>query len=103
MFALQILVTLSTIVAITAGIPQMLKLIRVRNSDEFNKSTWLLWVATQSVSTVYACALGDILLIAVNTTWVIFYSIMVFLILYYDPKRGPGRVSVEIDNESSKV
>ena len=99
MLILQLLVTLATIVAIIAGIPQMLKLVQVKNSEEFNKATWALWVGTQSISLSYAVALGDTLLICVNATWVVFYTIMVGLIVYYDPKHLTlHRVPVTRDN-----
>ena len=87
MLALQIIVTISALIALGAGVPQMIKLIKTKNSDEFNVGTWGMWVATQSVSTIYAISIGDSLLIAINAAWVFFYLIMAGLIIKYSPRR----------------
>lgn len=87
MLALQILLTLSALVALGAGIPQMIKLVKTKNSDEFNLSTWSMWVGTQTVSTAYAISIGDVLLMSINMGWVLFYLTMVALIVKYSPRR----------------
>lgn len=46
MIILQLIVTIATLVAIGSGIPQLLKLMRLKNSEEFNVGTWLMWCAT---------------------------------------------------------
>lgn len=87
MLILSILLTISALVALAAGIPQMVKLIKTKNSDEFNLSTWTMWVATQSVSTAYAISIGDYLLMTINAAWVLFYLVMASLIIKYSPRR----------------
>ncbi len=87
MLVIQILLTLSALVALGAGIPQMIKLVKTKNSDEFNLSTWGMWVGTQTVSTAYAISIGDGLLMAINSAWVLFYFVMAVLIVKYNPRR----------------
>ena len=88
MIIIQLLLILSALVALAAGIPQMVKLIKTKNSDEFNLSTWAMWVATQSVSATYALSIGDPLLLAINSAWVLFYLVMAMLIIKYNPRRA---------------
>ena len=105
MLILQILLTLSAIVAISAGIPQLIKLIKTKNSDEFNLGTWAMWVATQSVSTAYAISIKDPLLITINAAWVLFYFIMTMLIVRYSPrlKRPVAPAVVEVEPANTSV
>ncbi len=86
MHPIEIIMTISAVVAISAGVPQMIKLVKTKKSDEFNLSTWLMWVITQSVSTVYAVSINNPLLIVINLTWVTFYAVMTFLIVRYSHK-----------------
>ena len=83
MLPLQILYIVSGFVALSAGGFQLLKLLRKKNSDEFNLGTWLMWVGTQSVSTTYAVSLGDTLLVVMSSAWVSFYLLMSILIVRY--------------------
>ena len=87
MLILPILLTISALIALGAGIPQMIKLIKTKNSDEFNLGTWGMWVGTQTVSTAYAISIGDGLLMAINSAWVLFYLAMAFLIIKYTPRK----------------
>ena len=86
MIWLQIMVTAATLVAISAGFPQLLKLIRLKSSVEFNLGTWVMWVVAQVIFVSYAASIGDKLLIVVNSCWMIFYGLMVALIIRYRPK-----------------
>ena len=99
MLLIQILLTLSAIVAIGAGIPQLIKLVKTKNSDEFNLGTWAMWIATQSVSTAYSISIKDPLLITINAAWVLFYFVMTVLIVRYSPrlkrKIAPAAVKIE--------
>ena len=89
MIWLQIMVTAATLVAISAGFPQLLKLIRLKSSVEFNLGTWVMWVLAQVIFVSYAASIGDKLLIVVNSCWMIFYGLMVVMIIRYRPKRQP--------------
>lgn len=95
MIWLQIMVTTATIVAISAGLPQILRLIRLKSSVEFNLGTWVMWVAAQIIFISYAASIGDTLLIVVNSCWAVFYSLMVMLIIYYRPRPVPVQITAE--------
>lgn len=83
MIALQVLYMISGFVALSAGGLQLSKLLKKKNSDEFNLGTWMLWTCTQSVSTAYALHLGDPLLVFIGASWVTFYLMMSVLIIRY--------------------
>ncbi len=87
MLPLQILYTISGFVALSAGGLQMSKLLKKKNSDEFNLGTWLMWTGTQGVSTAYVLSLGDALLVAISSAWVTFYLVMSVLIIRYSSSR----------------
>lgn len=87
MLTLQILYITSGFVALSAGGFQMSKLIKRKNSDEFNLGTWLMWTGTQGVSTTYAISLGDPLLMFISGAWASFYLAMSVLIIRYSSSR----------------
>ncbi len=88
MLPLQIIYVVSGFVALSAGAFQLTKLLKKKNSDEFNLGTWLMWACTQSVSTAYAVSLGDPLLVAMSGAWVTFYAFMSVLIVRYSSSRA---------------
>jgi|GEM_PF-984882 len=84
MHLLQVLYALSGIIALSAGGFQLAKLLKTKNSDEFNLGTWLMWTGTQTVSTTYALVIiGDPLYIAISGGWATFYLTMSVLIIRY--------------------
>jgi hypothetical protein len=101
MLPLQILYTVSGFIALSAGALQLSKLLKKKDSDEFNLGTWLMWTGTQTVSTTYALSLGDPLLVVMSGAWVTFYLMMSILIVKYSSSRAtlfksvrhPGRAS----------
>lgn len=98
MLILPILLTISALIALAAGIPQMIKLIKTKNSDEFNLGTWGMWVGTQTVSTAYAISIGDGLLMAINSAWVLFYLVMAALIVKYSPRKFRKAIAATQEN-----
>lgn len=96
---IHILYILGSIVAISAGVPQLRKLIATKQSDEFSLATWGLWAAMQSISLVYAIEVKDTLYAVMSVAWILFYLAIIALILKY---RQPKSVSfVEISDESA--
>lgn len=87
MLPLQILYMISGFVALSAGGLQLSKLLKKKNSDEFNLGTWMMWTGTQTVSTTYAIHLGDPLLVFIGASWVTFYLMMSVLIIRYSSSR----------------
>ena len=100
MHTLQILYSLSGFIALSAGALQLSKLLKKKNSDEFNLGTWLMWTGTQSVSTAYAISLGDALLVTISSAWVTFYLMMSVLIVRYSSSRRTLFKSVRTSAQS---
>jgi len=103
MLPLQILYTVSGFIALSAGALQLSKLLKKKNSDEFNLGTWLMWTGTQSVSTTYAISLGDPLLVIISGAWVTFYLMMSVLIIRYSSSRYTLFKSVRPYNKAEDV
>lgn len=80
---IHILYILGSIVAISAGVPQLRKLIATKQSDEFSLATWGLWAAMQSISLLYAIEVKDTLYAAMSVAWILFYLAIIVLILKY--------------------
>lgn len=66
-----------------ASMPQVVRLVKMKQSDELSIFTWSIWLVSQSVSLVYVLSINNIPLIIVNAAWVIFYIVMMVLILKY--------------------
>lgn len=86
MTSITILYMIAAFLAIVACIPQVLTLYRIKFSDEFQLTTWTVWLFAQMVSLAYMYSFGNVLLIVTNTLWVTFYGLMVVLIVTYRPK-----------------
>lgn len=102
MLPIQMIMTVSATVALSAGVPQMVKLVKTKRANDLNLSTWMMWVVTQSVSTAYAFSINDKLLMTINLAWVTFYATMTFLIIRYSRKARKeiiSAVSIETPND----
>jgi uncharacterized protein with PQ loop repeat len=95
MLALQVLYIIAGVVALSAGLPQMRKLIMLKDSTEFSLQTWLMWTITQVVSATYVSTLGDPFVLIMSSSWAAFYALMVVLIVKYDPVRRREVVPVD--------
>lgn len=103
MLPLQILYIVSGFIALSAGGLQLTKLLKRKNSDEFNLGTWLMWTGTQSVSTTYAVSLADPLLIIMSGSWATFYLMMSILIVRYSTSPHTLFKSVRPYNKTADV
>lgn len=83
---ITILYMIAVFFSLVASIPQVMTLYRVKCSDEFQLTTWIVWLFMQVVSLVYMTSIGNLLLIVANTLWVMFYLLMMVLIIVYRPK-----------------
>ena len=77
---------IAAFIAIAASVPQVLKLYRLKASDEFQLSTWVTGLVSQCLSLAYMVSIGNVLLMVTNVLWVSFYLMMVVLIVMYRPK-----------------
>jgi Ca2+/Na+ antiporter len=104
MTILATLYILSGVLAMAACVPQIIQLVKVKYSDEFELRTWVLWLGTQIISVAYFIILNDIVVLLVALGWAIFYAIMVYLIIHYrylhktleTPQLTPAPVHVKI-------
>ncbi len=69
--------------AIFAGFPQLYKLFKSKQADEFSMSTWMVWLFAQVTGFAYALSMKDKLFAAVSLFWLAFYAVMVTLIFRY--------------------
>jgi uncharacterized protein with PQ loop repeat len=83
---IEIAYILATMISLGAGIPQIRQLMAEKRSDEFNISSWSMWVGTQCVSLLYAISIANFLLVSVNVLWVAFYATMAVLVIKYRPR-----------------
>lgn len=85
----------TAIIAISACIPQIIQLVKVRRSDEFELSTWSVWLLTQVVTLAYVISIDNLLMVVVNAGWVSFYGLMVYLIIHYRLRPAPAEQAAE--------
>lgn len=88
-------------VAISATIPQLIRLIKVKSSREFSLRSYVLWTMTQMVTLMYVSSIGDILLTVASSLWVLYYTVMIVLILRYR-QTGPQPVSVTVPDADNR-
>ena len=96
MLPIQVLYIAAGFIALSAGSLQLFKLLKKKNSDEFNLGTWLMWSCTSSVSTMYAISLGDPFFTMISASWVSFYVSMSVLIIRYSSSRQTLFKSVSV-------
>lgn len=75
-------------IAITAAIPQLLRLLKLKSSREFTVSTWIVWLCYQLMSVIYSVQIKAVAFIVINTLWTLFYACMIALIIKYKPKNN---------------
>lgn len=83
---IEILYTLAVLLALAGTVPQMLLLVKVKNSEEFSLTTWLIWIVSQVISFFYALSVGAFAYMAACAVWIAFYVAMAALIVKYRPK-----------------
>lgn len=91
---IQLLYILATLISISATVPQIRRVMRVRSARELNLGTYATWMLTSSVTLLYVIHLGDQLLIATSVAWVVYYVIMTGAIFYF--RRNPAPVLQEV-------
>lgn len=85
---IQTIYLCSASIGILAMIPQVRKLIILKQSDGLSLTTWGIWGCHQVVSLIYAISIGAKGYIIVNSAWLVFYWTMVFLIIKYRKRRS---------------
>ncbi len=80
---LATLLVIGGFAAVVATIPQALKVIKLKRSDELNLTSWVIWMLYQLISVAYSYSIKAYLYVALNILWGVFYAVMVFLIIKY--------------------
>lgn len=97
---LSILYILAAFVAICACVPQIIQLLKIRRSDEFELGTWSIWLVSQMIALAYVVSLGNTLMMVTNAAWVGFYMVMVYLIIHYRFIKKPEPVLEKVIDEA---
>jgi uncharacterized protein with PQ loop repeat len=100
MNTIEIIYIVGVMVAICAGLPQIIQLVKSKASDEFSVPTWGMWLVTQCSSLAYAISISNAILVGVNLAWMSFYLIMISLILWY--RRRPAYELVVLDEQETR-
>lgn len=69
--------------AFLASIPQITKIVSLKNTSEFYIPTWFVWLIYQSSALFYALSIKAWAYFIINILWVTFYMLMVILIIRY--------------------
>ncbi|NLA43171.1 hypothetical protein GX865_03415, partial [Candidatus Saccharibacteria bacterium] len=80
--------TIFVAISILACVPQVLQLLRVKQSTEFELRTWTIWLVSQTISTIYFFEIKAYLVAIFAIGWSLFYLAMVALIIYYRYRPG---------------
>ncbi|MDB5161797.1 MAG: hypothetical protein JWM52_305 [Candidatus Saccharibacteria bacterium] len=80
---LAILLLVTGSASVVAAIPQLIKLIKLKHSDEFSLVSWVVWCIYQVVSLIYAFYIHSLPYVFINALWVVFYFAMIILIIRY--------------------
>jgi uncharacterized protein with PQ loop repeat len=88
------------LVSVAASVPQLVQLLKVKNSDEFNVSTWSIWLLYQVVTLLYTVDIKSVAYSFINSLWLLFYSYMLFLIIKYRPQKELAAEVEEADQKS---
>lgn len=86
MSTIELFYTLSVVLALSAAVPQIKKLLKIKSSSEFSITTWISWLGAQAIAFVYAISVGAYAYMAASAAWVVFYALMVALIIKYRPR-----------------
>lgn len=85
---IQTIYLISSSVGIIAMIPQLVRLIKTKQSDGLSLTTWGTWACCQMVSFAYAVSINARAYMLVNIFWISFYWAMAFLIIKYRKRRS---------------
>lgn len=94
-YTLATLLLISGFAAVIASIPQLIQLIRIKESDEFNLTTYFIWITYQLISIFYTASIHAYVYTAINILWVLYYIVIIALIVKYRKKIVPVHETIE--------
>jgi len=80
---LATLLLIGGLASVLAAVPQLLKLVKLKRSVEFNLFSWVIWLLYQAISIAYTLDIKAYVYVVINSLWLGFYSVMVILIIRY--------------------
>lgn len=83
---LQSLGLIGSIIIVSAYFPQIIRLIKVRKSDEFSLTAWLIWFFGNFLLLVYAISTEDVVYITLETISTSALLLICILIIKYREK-----------------
>ncbi|OGL34295.1 hypothetical protein A3F64_02545 [Candidatus Saccharibacteria bacterium RIFCSPHIGHO2_12_FULL_42_8] len=88
---------LAQMVSLVMSWPQLHRILVLKEAEEFSLTTWSMWLAAQTVTTIYSAMAHQLLWFIVSVIWMIFDIAIVTLIIKYHV-----RIRVEVVAEKSK-
>lgn len=85
---IQVIYLCSASIGIAAMIPQIRRLLIIKQSDGLSLTTWGTWACCQIISFTYAVSINARAYMLVSAIWIGFYWTMVFLIIKYRKRRS---------------
>lgn len=85
-YALSITMIVVTICAFVSYIPQIVKTIKTKSSDDLSTCTWILWTLSSSCETIYSILLERPELIFASASELLLIIITLILSLVYKSK-----------------
>jgi len=80
---LAFLLLVGGLASVIASIPQLVKLIKLKHSTEFNLFSWSIWFCYQAISVAYSLSIKAYVYVLINSLWTAFYLAMIILIVRY--------------------
>ncbi len=80
---LPILLLVGGVASVLASAPQLVKLLKLKHSSEFNRFSWIVWLLYQCIAVAYTLEIHAYTYAIINSLWVGFYLAMVVLIIKY--------------------
>lgn len=84
----QTIYLFSASIGILAMIPQIRRLLVIKQSDGLSLTTWGTWACCQVISFIYAVSINAKAYMLVSAVWICFYWTMAFLIIKYRKRRS---------------
>lgn len=79
---------LGSVMALSGSVPQITHLLRVKDSTGQSITAWFIWLLASLMLLTYAIYAKDNLFIFLNSGWIAFCIIAIFLIDKYKKPRG---------------
>ena len=83
MSTIEIIYLCSGSASLAAMVPQVVRLVKLKHSEEHSLFMWVAWTCGQTISLIYAIVVEAYAYAAISIAWISLYIIMVTLIMRY--------------------